>query len=353
MKVLHIITSLRTGGAEKLIVDLLPRLSEFGNDVDLLIFNGEKTEFYHKLEGAGIKIYDFGESIYSPLHIFRLIKFMHRYDIIHTHNTPCQYAAAIAHCLSFGGCKLITTEHMTDNRRRNHKLFYLFDKFIYSKYKKIICVSDQTKINLENYNGKSAKITTIYNGIDLSAYHKSENFSDTDNNHIIIMIAGFRPQKDQDTLLKAMTLLPKDYRLQLAGDGVRRAELEKLAADLNITDRVDFLGVRNDIPDLLNKASIVVLSSHSEGLSLSSLEGMASGHPFIASDVDGLHEIVKDNGILFPEGDYNKLAEEIKKLTEDKEYAKQIAINCQNKAKQYDISLTALEYNNIYKELIE
>ena len=78
MKILHVITSLRTGGAEKLMVDLLPRLRDLGNDVELLLFDGTLTPFYEELENMGITIHHLaiGGNVYNPLNIFRLRKYL-------------------------------------------------------------------------------------------------------------------------------------------------------------------------------------------------------------------------------------------------------------------------------------
>jgi glycosyltransferase involved in cell wall biosynthesis len=76
---------------------------------------------------------------------------------------------------------------------------------------------------------------------------------------------------------------------------------------------------------------------------------MASGRPFVASDVDGLHEIVCGYGLLFPHEDAQALAALIMRLSQDKTYARQIAVNCQARAKQFDIAIMAQEYNSIYK----
>ena len=165
------------------------------------------------------------------------------------------------------------------------------------------------------------------------------------------MIAGFRHQKDQDTLIRAMAQLPGNYSLQLVGDGPRRGELENLIAKLQLGDRVKLLGIRTDIPDILAHSDVVVLSSHWEGLSLSSIEGMASGRPFVASDVDGLREIVKGYGILFPHQDCRALASAIRQLCENPEEYRRVAERCQARAKQYDISLMAKKYNEVYQEI--
>lgn len=353
MRVLHVITSLRTGGAEHLMVDLLPRLRDLGNEVELLIFDGAPTAFYEELEQKGIKIHSLGigGNVYHPRNIFKLRKFIGKYDIIHTHNTACQLFAPIAKLLKCSKAKLVTTEHNATNRRRGKWYLKSIDKWMYARYNHIICIADQTYTNLVDYIGQKPNISTIYNGVSVERFLLPINNISGKENFIITMVSAFREQKDQDTLVKALKELPDNYRLQLAGDGVRRHEVEELANTLGVADMVDFLGIRTDIPDILGSSDVIVLSSHWEGLSLSSIEGMASGRPFIASDVDGLHEIVKDAGILFPHGDYKQLAKEIKQLCNNPVHYNIVARECQERAKQFDISIMAEKYNELYKSL--
>lgn len=350
MRILHVITSLHTGGAEKLIVDLLPRFRELGNEVDLLLFDGTRTPFYEELEKFGVKIHylSIGGNVYNPLNIIRLIKFIKIYDIVHTHNTACQYYAPLAKILSRTKCKLITTEHNTHNRRREYNFFKVIDQFIYNQYEKIISISDKTTENLENFIGKRNNLVTIYNGINLSQFNNLNTPNFRSRNKIITMIAGFRPQKDQDTLIRAIALLPNEYNLWLVGDGERRPILENIVSELRISERVKFCGIRTDIPQILEQSHIIILSSHWEGLSLSSIEGMASGRPFIASDVDGLRDIVGGYGVLFPHQDAKVLATEIQTLCKNKEYYNKVALACQAKAKQYDINIMVKQYHKVY-----
>lgn len=350
MKILHVITSLYIGGAEKLMVDLLPRLRVLGNDVELLLFDGTRTPFYDQIEQMGIKIHylAIGGNVYNILNIFRLMKFIKKYDIVHTHNTACQYYAPLAKLFSFANCKLYTTEHNTFNRRRKYVLFKLIDKFIYKRYHGIISISEKATMNLQKFIGDKFKIITIENGIDIYKYTSIKPTELCKTERIVTMIAGFRQQKDQDTLIHAIPLLPNNYKLWLVGDGERRDILENIVAELHLTNRVKFWGIRSDIPQILEETHIVVLSSHWEGLSLSSIEGMASGRPFIASDVDGLREIVDGYGLLFPHQDAQVLANEIKSLCENQEKYNKIAKSCQERAKQFDINIMAKKYNQVY-----
>lgn len=361
MKILHVITSLRTGGAEKLMVDLLPRLKELGNEVELLVFDGIRTPFYLELEKKGIKIHSLtmGKEqfspwvIYNPLNFFRLLPHLKGYDIIHTHNTAAQLFVAVGTLLS--KCQLVTTEHSTNNRRRTIPGLKILDKWMFNQYQKIICISKKAEDNLREYlNNCSQKICTIENGIDLSKYIQAKPNTDLQvqyqDLHLGIMVAGFRLAKDHNTLIKAYQFLPDDYHLLLAGPNIETEDdCKKLTETLGLSERIHFLGSRSDVPALLKTAEVVVMSSHYEGLSLSSVEGMACGNPFIASNVEGLKEVVQGAGILFPHEDAKKLAEEIKRLTTEKEYREKTISLCQERAKNYDISTMAQKYNELYK----
>lgn len=354
MKILQVITSLHIGGAEKLIVDMVPLYHEQGFQVDVLLFDGTDTPFKRQLQEKGVTIYEFGRggSVYNPLYIFKLIPFLRKYDIVHTHNTACQLFAAIGSVLC--SVALTTTEHTTSNRRRNWKWYKLLDKWMYSRYQSIICISDKACENLCMYLETDKSVRTIYNGIDLKRFQTVQaDASFRNEKTVVTMVAGFRYQKDQDTLIKAFQYLPiGQYELWLVGDGERRSVLEDLVSLLGLQENVRFWGIRSDIPVILKSSDIIVMSSHFEGLSLSSIEGMAVDRPFIASDVDGLHEITENAGILFPHGDAEALADIILRLKEDPSYYRQIADQCMRRASEYDIRKTIDLYLQLYKSLI-
>ena len=100
MKILHVITSLRTGGAEKLMVDLLPRLRSAGHEVELCVLDGIDTPFKSELLAKRIRIIELGRSanVYHPKYLWRLYRLLRHgdYDVVHTHNTAPQLFAAIS-----------------------------------------------------------------------------------------------------------------------------------------------------------------------------------------------------------------------------------------------------------------
>lgn len=354
MRILHVITSLSTGGAERLMVDLLPRLRDFGNDVSLLLFDGTRTAFYDELEQSGIKISSLsqGGNVYDIRYIGKLRKILSQYDIVHTHNTACQYFVSLARRLSRSKTRIVTTEHNTFNRRREYPLLRHVDRVIYRKYDAIIAISDKTWENLTAFVGNDFPISIINNGIDLSPYADFKpNVPQPDEDVTVTMVAAFRPQKNQDTLLKAIALLPTRYKLWLLGDGERRGELETLADSLGIKDRVTFWGNQKDVPSFIRQSNIMVLSSHWEGLSLSLLESMASRRPMIVSEVDGLRDIAGNVAVTVRHEDETQLADAITSLATDKALYEKISSQCHAEAMKYDIDKMAESYNNLYGNL--
>ncbi len=366
MKVLQVITSLAMGGAEKLVSELIPRLRTMGHTVDLAVFNGEETPLMEKLraENPAIKIYKLGHGYYNPLYTLKLSRIMRNYDIIHTHNSSPQLFVAIAKVLCSVG--LVSTEHTTSNRKRGWKWYAPIESWMYGQYDHVICISEIAEQKLREYMGggwldetsdKYKRKSTINNGVDIAAIHGARADEELlrlkENRRAILMVAGFREAKDQDTVVRALSLLSKErFEVWFAGIGVREDVVKALAAQLGVADRVRFLGMRTDIPRVLKAADIIVMSSHWEGLSLSNIEGMASGRPFVASDVNGLREVTDGYGILFPHEDAQALTAIINQLYEDLAYYNKVADACYRRALQYDINKMAEGYEQVYVSLL-
>ena len=236
---------------------------------------------------------------------------------------------------------------------------------MYSRYNHIICISKIAEEKLREYMGgewlvkssnKYKSITTINNGIDVNTISEAEPCKELldlkESRKSILMVAGFRKQKNQDTIIRALTLLDKEkYEIWFAGIGERMEEVRQLTVSLGVCERVRFLGLRTDIPNVLRAADVIVMSSHWEGLSLSNVEGMSAHKPFIASDVNGLKEVTKGYGLLFPHEDEKVLAEEINRLARDEAYYNEIAERCYNRALEFDISNTVSGYADVYKSI--
>lgn len=364
MKILQVINSLGTGGAEKLLLETIPLYREAGIEMDILLLWDDQHPFTQQLKQLNIcRVFVLNESsrvrdVYNPLNIFKMRRIMKDYPLIHVHLFPAQYFAVIANTFNFNKASLIFTEHNTSNNRINNKIFKPVEKLIYSAYKKVVCISEEIKVIYQNYlKNYQNKLLVINNGVDLNNIKsaiplKRSELGFQNNDKVIIQVSAFRPQKDQDTLIRAMCLLPDNYKLLLVGDGERKTLLQNLVENLQLEKKIFFLGNRMDVPRLLKTADVIVLSSHYEGLSLSSVEALASGKPFIASDVPGLRDVVNNAGVLFDNGDEKMLADIIQNIIENPLIANSIVEKSIIKSKNYSIDKMVQQHINLYKSII-
>ena len=358
-KILYVINNLDTGGAERLLVEILPRLKRADLKVDVLILNSTNFPLLRELrENQAVTVLTIGNhSLYNPILILKLAPIFKRYMIVHVHLFPSLYWVAIAKIVSFSKTILVYTEHSTTNRRRNHSILKWVDRIIYRQYLKIVTVSTEVKFGLiKHLKMKSSRFVTIPNGIDLQKFQDAvafdrSSFTNDDNEKIIIQVSRFTSQKDQETVIRALPFINKPIRLLLVGKGEGMEELKILVDSLELSEKVFFLGIRTDVPNLLKMADVAVLSSHYEGLSLSGLEAMASGTPLVASNVPGLSNLVFGAGALFIHRDETDLACEINRLLEDTGYYAEMVNKCIERAKKYSIEKMVMHHLILYRHL--
>jgi glycosyltransferase involved in cell wall biosynthesis len=351
VRLLHIILSLEIGGAQRLLSDLLP-LQKQNNEVKLLVLKSVDTVFQRIIEASGIEIIDLHcKSYHNPLIIKRLVLFMKKSDIVHVHLFPTLYwvAMAVYWCK---GAKLVYTEHSTHNKRRNKTLFRPIERYIYSKYDKLISISQQTQDSLMKWlkvPSGDKRFVVIENGVNMSAF--SSKVPVVTNKKQITMVSRFAQMKDQETVIRAMTDINEDAELILVGDGPNKEHCEEVVRELGLTDRVHFLGARGDISELIAQAYIGVQSSIWEGFGLTAVEFMAAHKPVVATNVDGLKQVVEGAGCLFEVGDTKALAFHINEMLRNRCLYTTLADQCYERAKRYDISRMAVCYQEVYEEL--
>jgi len=183
-----------------------------------------------------------------------------------------------------------------------------------------VCVSRGVAEHIHALGIAGPRIEIIHNGIDSKRFSVgAPPFADRSND--IIMVARFARQKDQPTLIRAVGRLVKDGwtgRLLLGGGGraSHRAAAEKLVRQLDLSQRVDFLGQVSDAAPLYHRCRAGVLSTHYEGIPLVLIDYMAAGCAAIASVAPGTDDVIQDgvNGWLFPQGDDAALAETLKRV---------------------------------------
>ncbi len=357
MKVLHAINYLSDGGgAEKLMEDLLPAIKSRGVDVSVAVLRDIDTENSRYLRSQGIEIINIGggESLYGIRKMLKLLPVMKKFDIVHTHLTaPFLYGAFNK---AFCKARFVHTVHNTDSKMRHSAVLKHLERWAIRRYDSVITCSQEAEDSLRLFIGETNdNILTINNGVRLSKIFNAKpivSLKKCEEEKIILMVAVFRAQKNQETLIRATKLLPDNFQTYFVGYGGLLDQMEALSRQLGLEKRVHFLGKRTDVPTLLKTADFIVLSSHFEGLSLSSIEGMAAGKPFIASDVPGLHEMVSGYGELFEDGNAQQLADIILRLANEPQEYNEVANRCLERAKEFDIDKMADGYISVYKSLI-
>lgn len=347
--------NLGSGGAEKLIYDMAIELKKRGVNFSVILLTSVNCIYGKKLIEQGIEVIYLSSKwdIYSPKNIVRLVKVLREYDVIHAHIYSVQLWTAIA-SLFLGKDKIyLTTEHSTNNNRRGKGLFKFLDRWMYSKYNKLVSINEETESALKNWIGNSYSYEIIKNGVDIESILQApkilrEELGYDQEDILICQVARLNIVKNQECSIRAMRYLPDNYKLLLVGEGEKREDLELLVKDLDLEDRVKFLGYRTDVPSILKMSNVSILTSKYEGLSISCLESMLL-LPFIGSNVPGIRDVVKGAGLLFEDENSKELSEKIKELIIDKEEYENIEARCFERAKEYDIRKTVDKYLKIYQ----
>ncbi|MCI0638803.1 MAG: glycosyltransferase [Gemmataceae bacterium] len=314
LRVAHITGCLEMGGQENLLVEFARHADRDRFDLRFLSL-ADKGPLAAALEVEGwpVTALNTPEGLRPGL-ILRVARWLkeNTIDVIHTHNNrPLIYAAPASRLA--GVRRLIHTRHGqgVGISSRQAWLTALAARWADA----FVCVSQDSARMAQEEGVPANKVRILWNGIDTKRF----SFSGPQRDGPAVLVARLTPEKDAATLLRAVALVRQSdpgFRLEIAGLGPSIDDLEKLSELLGLGDCVRFLGIVRDVPALLGRASMLVLSSLSEGIPLTVLEAMARGLPVVATKVGGIPEAVEDclTGILVPPRDPDALAEAMSTL---------------------------------------
>ncbi|MBX2827782.1 MAG: glycosyltransferase [Flavobacteriaceae bacterium] len=351
MKVLHVINSLVAAGAENLVVTMANGQINTV-DVSIFTFYSEKDVFHTELDKRVELHRNKGSRYFSLGKMRRLNRLISKHDVVHVHLFPPLYIVAFL-SIFHRKTKFVYTEHNTHNARRK-PLFRLLEGMVYSRYDKIVCITEGVSTELKKWI-KRADTVVINNvidkkRIDASPAHDRSDFGLVETDKILVMIGRMHKQKDQDTLLRAMTLLPSHYKLLLIGEGPRDNEVRELSTSLNLDDRVQFLGIRTDVFSIIKMCDFGVLSSHWEGFGIVALEYMACKVITLGSNVEGLSEVIKPKKALFQQGNEIQLAELIQEVESNSQLHSTILKEQQEQIVNFEIETSLRKHFEVYRE---
>lgn len=222
-----------------------------------------------------------------------------------------------------------------------------------------ITVSEWLAREMESvFKVDGTRIAVIPNGIDLSRYGPSKGRSVRPGSLMVGTVARLAPQKGTENFIRAAAILHQHFprvHYMIAGDGPLRPALERLSRELGIGPSVTFAGYVQNVPELLAGFDVFVLPSVSEGQGITVLEAMAAGCPVVASAVGGLRELVVDgkNGLLVAPGEPAELAEAVKRLLSNPDYARSLAARAGEDVKRYGLTSTIEKTGLIYRKVLE
>jgi glycosyltransferase involved in cell wall biosynthesis len=327
--ILYIITRGDLGGAQTHVFDLVQQLARQGFEVHVAM--GNRGPLWEQLAETRVSVhhipalvrpisatYDI-RALRQTVALIRKIK----PALITTHSSK----AGMLGRMAARRCRIpvIFTAHgwaFTEGVPAGRRRFYVLAERAAARWTdRIICVSEYDRQLALKYGvGRKEQLVTIHNGIpELSEDHMAE--PEEGNPVRLIMVARFSEPKNQRLLIKAIDNLEcsNDFEVCLVGDGPLLESCRELAAERGLLDKVKFLGARKDIPELLSRAHIFVLTSNWEGFPITILEAMRAGLPVIASDVGGVGEAVVDGktGFLIPRGDIEVLKDRLTRLIDN------------------------------------
>jgi len=290
------------------------------------------------------------------LELRRLIRGL-RPDIVHAHSSKAGVLARAAAALCRIPVILFTAHGWAFKAEPGPKsrLYLLADRLVRGATTEVICVSEtERREGLAARTCLPDRTVVIRNGVEPDRFPVRVHAAV--ERPRLVSLGRFKAPKDFGTLLEALAQLRDvPFVAVLVGDGPEREALEAAAQRLGLGDVVEFAGERDDVPSLLAAADCFVLSSTSEGMPISVLEAMAAGLPVVASDVGGVHELVREGetGFLVPEREATALARAIRPLLGDHGERARLGANGRTDVEAtFTVSRVRREHVELYRRLL-
>jgi len=333
LKVMQLASPENLYGAERWVLALINNIDTSKVETIVAVIRDEpsqKAPICIEAEKMGFPIKTF--DCYGKIN-FTAVKKVKRYlienqiRILHTHH----YKTDIIGLLAVIGteCKVVSTPHgWTKHADLKLWCYEILNRFIFPFFDAVVPLSKEMYKNLKFIPGAYRKLSLIENGVDISEIDNVTQISTKmltlkDQKIFIIGYIGrLVPGKGLDILFRSIAQLRNfDYHLVLIGQGDHQEELEKLAIELGVSGRSDFLGFQKDRLAFLKGFDVFVLPSKSEGIPRCLMETLAAEIPVIASDIPGCRDLIKhqETGLLFSPSRPHELAEKITSLRNKKE----------------------------------
>lgn len=318
--VMYVITDLDHGGAENQVVELAARFVGRGWRVRVVSLM-EPAAFVEELTTAGAEVSSLRmrRGVADPRSLFELARLYreHAPDVVHSHMVHANIAARLARLLAPVRFLISTAHNVVEGGRVLELAYRATDPM--AELTTNVSVAGVERY-LEVGATVSSKTMFVANGIDVARFARSDEaraaLRDSlglGTGFVWLAVGRFAEAKDYPNMIRALARTGTDSTLLIAGQGDLREATEALAAELGVSGRVRFLGLRRDIAALASAADAFVMSSSWEGLPIALLEATACGLPAVATDVGGIAQVVRDDtGRLVPPHDSEALADALR-----------------------------------------
>jgi glycosyltransferase involved in cell wall biosynthesis len=326
-RLLYVVTLAEVGGAQTYVRDLVPAMKE---TFDVSVAAHGDGPLRAAVEEAGAKFIPLSHlrrpiaPLQDTLGLLELVRLFRnlRPQIVHLNSAKAGILGRIAARI-VGVQVCVFTAHgwtFKSTSGLTSRLYRTLDRLVRPLATAIICVSDaERRIGLAAGTCTEERTVVIPNAVPLPALTGRRGRSRSSPLRLI-SVGRIANQKDFATLVSAVALLPRgSVELQILGDGPLRSSIEAQITGLQLDTVVEMAGSVNDVPARLAAADAFVLSSHYEGMPIAVLEAMAAGLPVVATDLDGIREVVTPEGtrLLARPGDPHALAGAIRCLIDD------------------------------------
>jgi len=372
LKLMALIHSLKGGGSERVLTNLLKGLNRNEFSITLVLYEGifdypipEDVEVRILNISTGRNIFKLTASFVLKLFSLAALIKKEKPDVIFSLLSSTNVAVTIAKLLSGIQCKLIISEHTYPSVNLKNELYGTitkgFMKRCYPKADKIIAVSEGIKKDLiQNFHAQEDRTTVIYNPVNIKeieilSVEKVEHPWFQEQIPLIISVGRLTKQKGYPYLLKAFSIVKKQLksRLVIIGEGEDKTTLVNMAIELGIKEDIEFFGFQKNPFKYMKKSSLFVLSSLYEGFPNVLLEAMALGLPIISTDCpSGPSEIIEDrkDGLLVPVKDDNSLAQAILEVLRNDELKKNLSRAAKLSVEKFELNKITEKYSTIFCE---
>jgi glycosyltransferase involved in cell wall biosynthesis len=367
LRVLHVIDSLRTGGAEALLIEAARGAADRGVEIEVVTLAArDDAPFERSLRDLGVVVHiESGRGpkpLFDPIRFVRLVRLVRRVrpDVVHTHLAVSNVLGTIA--ARWAGVPSVTTIHNVQSARgRRARLLDWIELRVLARGRGPIIAVGRRVGALAAQRWPRRRVEVVENpapslepSTDAGAAVRRELLGDREAS-LLLAIGRLDEQKGFDVLLEAVARLGADQPdvvVAIAGDGGLDAELRRQTLDLGIDGRVRFLGSRSDVADLFAAADVCVVPSRWEGLPLVVLEAMTAGVPIVASDVGDVADAVGGDGWLVPPCDPETLARSLVTVLSEPKRAREMAARGRERvAARYSREIWSAKHDAIYESV--